>query len=58
MSEMNPQDYANFFLEIRGRIRERQFQALRSVNRELVGLYWDIGELIHRKQETLRQVCC
>ncbi len=23
------------------------------MNRELVGLYWDIGELIHRKQETL-----
>ena len=53
MSEMNPQDYANFFREIQGRIRERRFQALRSVNRELVGLYWDIGELIHRKQETL-----
>jgi hypothetical protein len=33
MNEMNPQDYANFFLEIRGHIRERQFQALRSVNR-------------------------
>jgi predicted nuclease of restriction endonuclease-like (RecB) superfamily len=42
-------------LEMQGRIRERQFQALRSVNRELVGLYLDIGELIHRKQETLGQ---
>jgi predicted nuclease of restriction endonuclease-like (RecB) superfamily len=53
MSEMSPQDYANFFHEIKGRIRDRQLQALRSVNRELVGLYWDIGELIHHKQEAL-----
>ena len=53
MSEMNLQDYANFFHEIKGRIRDRQLQAFRSVNRELVGLYWDIGELIHRKQESV-----
>jgi predicted nuclease of restriction endonuclease-like (RecB) superfamily len=53
MNEMSPQDYANFFHEIKGRIRDRQLQALRSVNRELVGLYWDIGELIHHKQEAL-----
>jgi predicted nuclease of restriction endonuclease-like (RecB) superfamily len=53
MSEMSPQDYTNFFHEIKGRIRDRQLQALRNVNRELVGLYWDIGELIHHKQEAL-----
>jgi predicted nuclease of restriction endonuclease-like (RecB) superfamily len=53
MSKMSPQDYANFFHEIKGRIHDRQLQALRSVNRELVGLYWDIGELIHHKQEAL-----
>lgn len=50
---MNPQDYASFLLNVKSRIRERQLQALRSVNRELVSLYWDIGELIHRKQEAL-----
>ncbi|MCU0567080.1 MAG: DUF1016 N-terminal domain-containing protein [Oculatellaceae cyanobacterium Prado106] len=53
MSEMNAQDYANFFREIKGRIRDRQLQAMRSVNRELVGLYWEIGELIHHKQALL-----
>jgi predicted nuclease of restriction endonuclease-like (RecB) superfamily len=53
VSELSPQDYANFFHEIKRYIRERQLQALRSVNRELVGLYWDIGELIHHKQESL-----
>jgi predicted nuclease of restriction endonuclease-like (RecB) superfamily len=53
MSDLNPQDYANFFHEIKGYIRDRQLQAMRSVNRELVALYWDIGELIHQKQQAL-----
>jgi predicted nuclease of restriction endonuclease-like (RecB) superfamily len=51
MSDMNLQEYAGFLHEIKGRIRDRQLQAMRSVNRELVGLYWEIGELIHHKQE-------
>lgn len=53
MNNINSQDYANFFYEVRLRIRDRQYEALRSVNRELVRLYWEIGELIHHKQETL-----
>jgi predicted nuclease of restriction endonuclease-like (RecB) superfamily len=51
MSDMNLQEYAGFLHEIKGRIRDRQLQAMRSVNRELVGLYWEIGERIHHKQE-------
>ncbi len=53
MSEMNPQDYAHFLHAVKQHIRDRQLQAMRSVNRELVGLYWDIGELIHQKQASL-----
>ncbi len=53
MSEMNPQDYASFLHEIKKQIRDRQLQAMRSVNRELVGLYWDIGEMIHQKRAAL-----
>jgi predicted nuclease of restriction endonuclease-like (RecB) superfamily len=53
MSELNSQNYANFFRDIKGYIRDRQLQAMRSVNRELVALYWDIGQLIHQKQEAL-----
>lgn len=53
MSEVNPQDYVNFFSEIRQKICDRQLQALRSVNRELVALYWEIGQLIHQKQPIL-----
>jgi predicted nuclease of restriction endonuclease-like (RecB) superfamily len=47
-------DYAGFLVEMKARIRRGQYQALRAVNAELVQLYWDIGEAIHRKQENLR----
>jgi predicted nuclease of restriction endonuclease-like (RecB) superfamily len=53
MSELNSQDYAKFFREIKGYIRDQQLQAMRSINHELVALYWDIGQLIHQKQEAL-----
>lgn len=53
MSQIDPQDYAAFFSGLKNKIRQRQLQALRSVNRELVSLYWDIGELIHQQQKAL-----
>jgi predicted nuclease of restriction endonuclease-like (RecB) superfamily len=53
MSEIDRQDYANFLHEIKKQIRDRQLQAMRNVNRELVGLYWEIGEMIHQKQASL-----
>lgn len=46
-------EYSGFLVEIKARIRQRQYQALRAVNAELVLLYWDIGESIHHKQEVL-----
>ena len=53
MSEIDAQDYADFFRVVQERIRDRQLNALRQVNRELVALYWEIGELIHQKQAEL-----
>lgn len=53
MSKLDSQDYMTFVGEVKQRIRDRQLRAMRSVNRELLALYWDIGELIHRKQELL-----
>ncbi len=44
-------EYANFLVDIKSRIREAQYSALRTVNKELTGLYWDIGEKIVEKQE-------
>ncbi len=53
MSELGSPDYSGFLIEIKARIRRGQYQALRAVNKELVTLYWDIGESIQKKQETL-----
>jgi hypothetical protein len=41
-----PASYAQLVAEIKERIRAAQYAALRSVNRELIDLYWDIGRLI------------
>lgn len=38
--------------EVKARIQSAQYAALRAVNRELVGLYWDIGRLIVERQQT------
>ena len=51
MSDLIPHDYADFLAELKIRIRRAQYQALRAANAELVKLYWEIGESIHRKQE-------
>ena len=53
MIEPAARDYAGFLVEVKARIRRGQHQALRAANAELVRLYWDIGEAIHRKQESL-----
>ena len=48
-----PQEYNNFIGTIKERIRTAQYEALKVVNNELVGLYWDIGKMIFEKQEEL-----
>jgi predicted nuclease of restriction endonuclease-like (RecB) superfamily len=52
MNRTSP-DYLAFLTVIKTRIRDAQYQALRAVNKELVALYWDLGQSIHQKQETL-----
>jgi predicted nuclease of restriction endonuclease-like (RecB) superfamily len=46
-----PGDYANFLDSLKDRVRQAQTRAMLSVNRELIGLYWDIGREIVRRQE-------
>jgi len=43
-------DYPRLLSEIKERIRSAQYEALRAVNKELVGLYWDIGRMIVQRQ--------
>ena len=45
-----PMDYAGLLAEVKRRIRDARYTALRAVNKELVGLYWDIGRLIVERQ--------
>ena len=44
-------NYVEFVTEIKSRIREAQYSALKVVNNELIGLYWDIGKGIIERQE-------
>ncbi len=44
-------DYPHLLSEIKERIRSAQYEALRAVNKELVGLYWDIGWLLVERQD-------
>ncbi len=47
-----PEDYSSLLAEVKERVRAAQYQAFKAVNKELVGLYWDIGGMIVRRQET------
>lgn len=44
-------EYFSLLAEIKERVRSAQYDALRSVNKELIALYWDIGRLIVERQE-------
>lgn len=44
-------DYKIFLQEIKERIYKAQYDALKSVNKELISLYWDIGKTIVEQQE-------
>ena len=45
-----PAGYGDFLNEIKRQIRQRQYQALRAANAELLALYWWLGESISRRQ--------
>jgi len=42
--------YLDFIAEIKNRIRQAQYSAFKAVNREMIGLYWDIGRMIIERQ--------
>ncbi len=49
-----PADYGALLVAVKERVRAAQYQALKAVNKELVGLYWDIGKLIVDRQADAR----
>ncbi len=46
-----PADYPAFLESLKIRVQQTQMKSMLSVNRELIQLYWDIGELIVERQE-------
>jgi hypothetical protein len=51
MKLVDTKEYGTFLSEIKERIRTAQYEALKSVNKELINLYWDIGKSIVEQQE-------
>ncbi len=50
MSQLLPTDYVTLLNDITERVRSSQYEALKLVNKGLIGLYWDIGRLITERQ--------
>jgi len=51
MKNIAGKEYIKFLNEIKSRIVTARIQAIRSVNKELIKLYWDIGKNIVDRQE-------
>ncbi len=49
--ELLPTDYHTFLHSIKTRVQQAQFQAVLTVNKELILLYWYIGKEILIRQE-------
>jgi hypothetical protein len=46
-----PTDYSQFVADVKQRIQQAQYQALRAVNKEKIQLYWELGRLIVDRQQ-------
>lgn len=44
MNITDRKDYVELLQDIKQRIRSAQYEALKTVNKELISLYWDIGK--------------
>jgi len=51
MNKIDKTAYKDFLEEIKERIYQSQYRALKAVNKELIKLYWEIGASIIEKQE-------
>ncbi len=47
-----------FIAEIKIKVRQAQYDALKVVNTQLINLYWEIGKSIAEKQSELGQSNC
>ncbi len=54
LSKTHTTEYANWLAELKQKIKSAQLKAAVSVNRELLQLYWEIGQSLSRKVESER----
>ena len=52
-NKLDGTEFNTFVIDIKQKILSKQYEALKSVNKELISLYWDIGKSIVEKQESL-----
>lgn len=53
MDKIQQIEYQSFLIEIKEKIYQSQLRAMQAVNKELIGLYNEIGRMIVEKQENL-----
>ncbi len=51
INKSTSEEYMHFFTEIKNKIRNSQYEALKVVNKTLIALYWEIGREIYLKQQ-------
>ncbi len=51
MAHLIPAEYTGLLEDVKVRIRSAQYEALKAVNKQLIGLYWDIGRMIVERQK-------
>ena len=51
MTNIHKSEFTDFVKDIKQKILSSQYEALKSVNKELIALYWDIGKSIVEKQD-------
>ena len=44
-------NYKTFFTQVKKRIADAQYEALKQVNLQLIDLYWDLGKMIVSRQK-------
>ena len=51
INDLISEDYKDFIGEIKNKIRNSQYEAMKQVNKTLINLYWGIGQEIYNQQQ-------
>lgn len=51
-----PSDYQSVLLELKDKVNKARYQSLKSVNRELINLYWDVGKMVNQKTQARKGI--